>query len=179
MKKLLSLSALVALLSLPALAVPFTLDTANSKVDFAIKHLKLTQVDGKFTQFSGTIDFDIDAKQLKVLNGEVEVASVDTDNQKRDDHLRAPDIFDAQKYPKITFTMTKAENNKIYGDLTIRDKTKSITLDAKQIYNNGVLQIEATSKIKRSDFDVVWESNLQDSLVGDDLTIKLNLIAKQ
>ena len=129
MKKFLFISGLVAALSFPALAAPYALDSANSKVDFSVSHLKLTQVDGKFNKFSATIDYDSASQSLKVLEGVVDIASVDTANAKRDAHLQAEDMFDAKKYPNMTFKMTKFEAGKIYGDLTIRSTTKPIVLD--------------------------------------------------
>ena len=136
MKKFLFISGLVAALSFPALAAPYALDSANSKVDFSVSHLKLTQVDGKFNKFSATIDYDSASQSLKVLEGVVDIASVDTANAKRDAHLQAEDMFDAKKYPNMTFKMTKFEAGKIYGDLTIRSTTKPIVLDA-TIQPNG------------------------------------------
>ena len=179
MKKFLSISALIALFSLPSLAVPFMLDNAQSKVDFTIKHLQLKNVDGKFEKFNADIDFDPSAKKLNKLIGEVEVASVNTANTGRDDHLRANDIFDSAKYPKMTFVMTKCEKGKISGNLTIKGVTKPVSFDAKKEFDGKMLKINAQTQIKRSDFGVVWESNLKDSLVSDELTIKLNITAKQ
>lgn len=109
MKKFLLFSSLVATLSLPALATPYALDTANSKIDFSVSHLKLTQVDGKFNKFDAKIDFDTASNTLKILEGTVDIASVDTANPKRDAHLQDTDMFDAKTYPNMTFKMTKFE----------------------------------------------------------------------
>lgn len=177
MKKFLSISAFVALLGCPLLAQPYTLDSQNSKVDFQISHLKLTKVDGKFKKFSANIDYDLATKKLNILEGSVEIASVDTANTKRDEHLNAADIFDSKKYPNMTFKMTKFEAGKISGDLTIKGITKPIIFESTETLKDKTLQIQATATIKRSDFGVVWESNLKDSLVGDEVTILLTLIA--
>ena len=107
MKKLILASSLVATLGLSAFAEPFTLDMANSKVDFSVKHMKLTKVDGSFKTFSANIDYDSATKTLKTLDGAVEIASVDTANPKRDAHLNAPDMFDGAKYPTMQLKMTK------------------------------------------------------------------------
>ena len=177
MKKFLSISAFVAFLGCPLLAQPYMLDTNNSKVDFQISHLKLNKVDGKFSKFSANIDYDTASKSLKILEGSVEIASVDTANTKRDEHLKDTDIFDSKKYPTMNFKMTKFESGKIYGDLTIKGTTKPIMLESTETLNGETLQIQANATIKRSDFGVVWESNLKDSLVGDEVKILLTLIA--
>lgn len=177
MKKFLMFSSLVAALSLPALATPYVLDTANSKVDFQVSHLKLTQVDGKFNKFSANIDFDSASNALKVFEGVVDIASVDTANPKRDAHLQAPDMFDVKQYPNMSFKMTKFEADKIYGDLTIRSTTKPIVLDAKVQANGKVLDISATTSILRSEFDITWGNIFKDNSVGDEVKISLNLKA--
>ncbi len=177
MKKFLLFSSLVAALSLPALATPYALDNANSKVDFSVSHLKLTQVDGKFNKFNAKIDFDAASNTLKVLEGVVDIASVDTANPKRDAHLQDADMFDAKTYPNMTFKMTKFEAGKIYGDLTIRSTTKPIVLDAKVQPNGKTLEIHATTTILRSDFDVSWHNIFKDNAVGDEVKISLNLKA--
>ncbi|MDE5603623.1 MAG: YceI family protein [Helicobacter sp.] len=177
MRKILSISLIIISLSLSVLASPYVLDAAKSKVDFKIYHLKLSQVHGSFDKFEAVIDYDVSGNKLNVLEGKVEVASVDTANEKRDNHLRAEDIFNIKKYPNMTFKMTKFESGKIYGDLTIKGKTKAVILDSTIKNNGNILEILANTKVKRSDFDVVWESNLKDSLVSDELEIKLTLIS--
>lgn len=148
----------------------------SSQVGFEIKHLKLTKVEGSFKQFSGTVDYENGA--LNALDGSVEISSVDTGIQKRDDHLKANDIFDQAKFPQMSFKMTSFANGKMNGDLSIKGVSKPVVFDASIQENGNDLTIVATGTIKRSDFGVVWESNLQDSMVGDELTIKLNLLAK-
>lgn len=177
MKKFFLASSLVAALSLSAFAEPFTLDMANSKVDFSVKHMKLTKVDGSFKTFSANIDYDSKAKMLKALDGAVEIASVDTANPKRDAHLNAPDMFDGAKYPTMQFKMTKYEAGKIYGDLTIKEVTKPIMLDSKEMLNGKTLDIAASTQIKRSDFGLEWGNIFKDNAVSDEVTIMLNLKA--
>ena len=179
MKKFFCVFACFTFLSLPIFASSFALDHAKSNVDFTIVHLKLKDVNGKFKNFDGKIDFDVKAKKLNALSGEVEVASVDTANQKRDDHLRSDEIFNTAKFPKMTFVMTKYEEGKIYGDLTIKGITKSVAFKAQNNFDGKVLNIKAETQVKRSDFGVVWESSLKDSLLDDELVIKLNLNAKE
>lgn len=177
MKKLFMITTIFGALNLALFATPYTLDMAKSKVGFEISHLKLTKVEGNFSKFSGNIDYENNA--IKALDGTIDVASVDTSNQKRDDHLRAPDIFDVAKFPNMTFKMTKFENGKMYGKLTIKDTTKEVILDSQSKLNGKTLEINANTTIKRSDFGVVWESSLKDSLVGDEVKLILTLVANQ
>ncbi|MDE5592296.1 MAG: YceI family protein [Helicobacter sp.] len=162
---------------MPTLSSPYALDVKKSKVDFFIQHLKLSEVHGKFDKFSAVIDYDLKTNRLNVLEGIVDVSSVDTANQKRDDHLRAEDIFHVEQYPNMTFKMTSVTNDKIFGDLMIKGITKPVAFDSVIKSRGNALEITATTKIKRSDFGVVWESSLKDSLVNDDLQIKLTIIA--
>lgn len=156
-------------------AAPYTLDKTNSAVTFNVSHLKLTRVDGRFKDFSGTIDYD--AGKLNVLEGMVTIKSIDTANAKRDAHLNEAELFDSAKYPNITFKMTKFEGNKIYGDLTIRDTTRPVVFDSKIADNGSTLNIDATTSIKRSEFGISWEGVFQDNAVGEEVNIVLNLRA--
>ncbi|MCI5969295.1 YceI family protein [Helicobacter sp.] len=175
MKKFFLTSSLLAALSLPVLAAPYQLDTTNSKVGFTIKKKGgLVTVNGEFKTFAGEIDYD--GAKLNVFSGEIDVASVDTKEQKRDNELRSSDVFDAQKFPKMTFKMAKYEAGKIHGDLTIKDVTKQVTLNAEEKLNGNVLEISANGMIKRSDFDLEW-GVFQNVLVSDDVVINLNLKA--
>lgn len=175
MKTILKASLLASLLGVSVFAVPYNLDTQKSQVGFSVKHLKLTSVEGKFQKFSGKIDYDGGA--LKVFEGTAETASIDTQIQKRDDHLRSEEIFNAQKFPQLTFVATSFGEGKISGNLTIKGTTKPVSLDAKIQENNGVLSIQAKTTVKRSDFGLVWESSLKDSMVSDEVQIILNLQA--
>lgn len=177
MKKFVLASSLVAALNLSAFAEPFALDVANSKVDFSVKHMKLTKVDGTFKAFSANIDYDSATKTLKALDGAVEITSVDTANPKRDAHLNAPDMFDSAKYPTMQFKMTKYEAGKIYGDLTIRETTKPVVLDSKETLNGKTLDIAASTQIKRSDFGLEWGNIFKDNAVSDEVAITLNFKA--
>lgn len=177
MKKFFLLSSLFVVLAFPALATPYQLDVANSKVGFTIKKKAgLITVDGEFKTFNGEIDYDSATKTLNVFNGEVNVSSVDTKEQKRDDELRSSDVFDAQKYPTMSFKMAYHKEGKIHGDLTIKDVTKHIVLDAEEKLNGGMLEISANTTIKRSDFGLEW-GVFRNVLVGDDVVINLNLKA--
>ncbi|WP_299545934.1 YceI family protein [uncultured Helicobacter sp.] len=177
MKKFFLVSGLVVALGFPALAVQYAIDVANSKVGFSVKHIKITKVDGVFKNFSATIDYDDATKSFKVLEGEIDMTSVNTENAKRDAHLQAPDMFDAKKFPKMSFKMTKYEAGKIYGDLTIKDTTKSVVLTSKEVLKGKALDVTAQSVIKRSEFGLEWGSIFKDNAVSDEVEITLHLKA--
>ena len=174
MKKFLLSALAAAALMASANAASYEVDP-SSKIGFSVKHLKLMSVEGSFDKFSGMIDYD--AGKITALTGAVEVASVDTQNQKRDDHLKAADIFDQAKFPQMTFKMTEFKDGKMTGDLSIKGTTKSVTFDTTTKMDGNKLLVDATGQVKRSDFGTVWESNLKDSMAGDEVTIKLNLVA--
>lgn len=177
MKKFLFVSSLVAALSFPALAAPYAIDVANSKVGFSVKHIKITKVDGVFKNFSANIDYDSATKSFKTLEGEIDMTSVDTQNAKRDAHLQAPDMFDAQKFPKMFFKMTEYEAGKIHGDLTIRDVTRHVVLTSKETLKDKTLEVSAQTMIKRSEFGLEWGSVFKDNAVSDEVEISLSLKA--
>ena len=159
-------------------------DKAHSKVGFAITHLMISEVEGHFS------DFDITATASDTFGDaefmvDIKTTSIDTDNGRRDDHLRSADFFDAEKYPSITFKSTGYEKTgdktfRLTGDLTMHGVTKPITLEGKV---NGVITDQRSQKLKaglkltgtinRLDFGVGGET----ASLGDevDLTIHLEM----
>ncbi|OUR70526.1 hypothetical protein A9Q76_07220, partial [Arcobacter sp. 31_11_sub10_T18] len=97
----------------------YNVDTAHSNVGFKVKHLMISNVSGKFDQFKGSFVYDEKTKLVKSLTGTINVASVNTDNAKRDGHLKSADFFDAAKFPNIEFTLDKIEGDYAYGSLSI------------------------------------------------------------
>lgn len=165
----------------------YSIDPMHSKVGFEIPHLVISSVEGKFKTFTGTLVLDEKIEKSK-LNAEVDIASIDTSVDDRDKHLKSPDFFDAVKYPKMTFVSTavtgKADAFKLVGDLTIKDKTKSVTFDAKYLgtvkdaYGNTKAAFTATTKISRKEFGLTWSKMVEAGpVVGDEVTIKLNIQA--
>lgn len=124
-------------------------DPAHSKVGFGITHLMISQVEGLFSDFevtaTATESFD-DA----TFSVDIKTASIDTDNERRDNHLKSPDFFDAETYPSITFESTSFEKTgdktfKFMGDLTIHGTTKKVTLDGTV---NGIITDQRSNKLK-------------------------------
>ncbi len=175
------------LAAMPAYATPYDLDADHSDVSFTVKHMMISNVRGSFHQVMGVLDLDDKDASKSTLNVTVQVGSIDTRVQKRDDHLRSPDFLDATKFPTITFKSTKVvkagKGLKVSGDLTIRDVTKPVTLvvtgpskPVKDPFGMTRVAVSATGKINRKDFGLGWNKNLETGgvLVGDDVAIEIN-----
>ena len=173
-----------ALLIVPAFSFGKTLDVdpAHSTIAFEATHLKVSKVPGRFTEFSGKIELDEKNITKSTVDFSVNVASITTSVSKRDDHLRSADFFDATKFPKATFksTMIKKSGSgyAVTGDLTIRDVTKKLTLQAKNVgkvedpmSKTWKYVFSATGKINRKDFGVNYGP---DAVVGDNVDLWIN-----
>lgn len=169
-------------------ATQWTIDKAHSSVGFSVRHLVISNVRGTFGDFTGNINFEPDKLESGVAEMTVQVASVDTDDAKRDEHLRSGDFFDAAQFPVMTFKSTKihdvSDNEfKMTGNLSIRDVTEEVTFDcvfhgvAKDPGGNIKAGFTATAKINRQDFNVKWNRTLDAGgvVVGDEVTITLEL----
>lgn len=187
-KTALTVLALTLALGLVSKAETWSIDKAHSSVGFTVSHMVISKVNGKFDDFDATVSFD--GKDLKAASVEatVQIASVDTDNEKRDEHLRSGDFFDAENHPTMTFKSTKIEPGtdnefKMTGDLTIRGVTKPVTFDAKlngttnDPWGNTRAGFSATAEINRQDFGVSWSSVLDNGglVVSDNVTINLEI----
>lgn len=193
MKKLM-MTGLVTLMTLPAFAksIPagtYTIDAAHSKIGFEATHLVIATVEGRFKKFEGTIVIDEKLNKSKATL-DVDVASIDTDNSQRDDHLKSPDFFDAAKTPKLLFVTKKivgtADKLKLVGDLTIKGKTQEVTLDVKYLgdvndaYGNHKVVFSGEGKIKRKDFGLNWNSMVEAGpVVGDEITLSIKIEANK
>jgi polyisoprenoid-binding protein YceI len=164
----------------------WTIDQAHTNVGFAIKHLGLSTVRGHFASFEGQID--IDPADLTRATGtvEIDVASIDTGQPDRDVHLRSADFFEVEKYPKLSFTVKRVtgggETWKVVGDLTIRDVTREVELDAEfagegvDPYGNRKIGGSLTGSISRGDFGLKWNVPAQAAgglLVGDRVKLEI------
>lgn len=165
----------------------YNLDPAHSKVGFEIPHLVISTVEGKFTQFDGQIIVK-DKFEKSEITANIDVASIDTSNTKRDDHLKSPDFFDVKKFPKMTFKSTsiegKPDSYKMNGDLTIHGVTKKVTLDGKYLgaikdgYGQNKVAFTAKLTISRKDFGLIWNSMVEAGpTVGDAVSIDLKIEA--
>lgn len=184
-----ALAVAFALGAATAGATTYAVNREHTSVNFRVKHL-FTYVEGRFRTFEGTIVFDPDAPEKTVVTGSIDAASIDTNVEKRDNHLRSADFFDVERYPKITFRSTKvtdidrtAQTAKIHGTLTIKDVTKPVVLDAKFLgaatdpWGNKKAGFSATTTINRKDFGLNWNEVLETGgvLVGEEVEIRLEV----
>jgi len=167
-----------------ALADSYTIDKAHTTLGFSVKHMVVSSTKGKFQDFTGTIEAGADGVPSKA-SATIKAASLDTDNEDRDKHLRSPDFFDADKFPEVTFESTKIEKTgdgaTITGNLTIRGVTKEIALPVSlsgpvtDPWGNVRIGLEGSTKINRKDFGMIWNKTLDaGGLVVDD-TVKIDV----
>ena len=177
MKKI-SLGLLSIFAASSLFAGTYSVDTTNSNAGFTVKHMMVSNVTGKIKDISGTFEYDEKANTLVSVEGELNVSSIDTADEKRDAHLRADDIFDAKKFPKISFKSTKVENDVVYGDLTIKGITKNIKLN---LENGGAVGTKSgfalSGKINRSEFGVTWNKILETGgvAVSDEVVLTIDI----
>ncbi|MCK6550448.1 YceI family protein [Myxococcota bacterium] len=166
----------------------WTLDAAHTTVGFSVRHMMITNVRGAFQKVSGEATYDTARPEASTVKATIEVASIDTRDEKRDGHLKSPDFFDVERYPTITFTSTGVKRDGdallVAGDLTIHGVTRPVTLKVDEVSAElqdpwGMRRIGATAKtkIKRSDFGMTWNAALEAGgiLVGDEISIDLEV----
>jgi polyisoprenoid-binding protein YceI len=190
--KNLKISMLLLLLLFSYLAATaqttWRVDAAHSKVQFTISHMVISEVTGRFKDFDVTITNTGNDFANSKVNAIIKTASISTDNDKRDVHLKSGDFFDAEKFPEITFvskSFVKTEKDvyKITGDLTMHGITKSVVLNAKlsgemkDPWGNSMSAFKATTSLSRKDFGIVWNKTLEAGgfLVGENVDITINL----
>jgi polyisoprenoid-binding protein YceI len=167
----------------------YSIDKAHSELTFQVRHL-LTKVRGRFSDFSGTIEYDEENPERSQVNVEVQAASIDTNERDRDVHLRSADFFDVEKMPALTFRSTGIQRTSdgtfaVTGDLTIHGVTRSVSFDAfllgkaKDPWGNERIAFEAETTINRKDFGLTWNAALETGgfLVGDEVTISVSVQA--
>jgi polyisoprenoid-binding protein YceI len=188
MKKLITILAVAISTSLMAQSSTWKVDNSHSNVKFTVSHLVISEVDGTFRTYSGSINSskaDFDGATIEFT---VDVASVNTDNEMRDNHLKGDDFFNAEKFPKMTFKSTSfkkknGNNYELEGDLTIRDVTKKVKFDVvyggttKDPYGNIKAGFKATGKVNRKEYGLKWSvmTEAGGAVVGDIVDVKLNL----
>jgi polyisoprenoid-binding protein YceI len=164
------------------------LDPAHSNAQFSVRHLGISNVQGEFTKLTGTVQLDDQDVSKSTVNATIDVNSLDTRVQNRDNDLKSDHFFDVAKYPTITFQSTKIVSTgegtaKMTGNLTLHGVTKEVTFDVtgptKVIQVMGTRRgASATIKINRQDFGMVFMSNAMpggDQMIGDTVTITLDI----
>jgi len=168
----------------------YTIDASHSRVGFIARHAMVTKVRGQFADFAGTAHIDVEDPTKSAAQVTLKVASIETGNGQRDEHLRTNDFFDAPTFPEITFTSTKVEATgpgevRMTGDLTIKGTTKPVVIDweatgtAVDPYNNVRAGFEGKAVINRSDFGVTWNAALEAGgvLVSEKITLEFDISA--
>ncbi len=187
MKRLLVLTAfLTSVVGIHA-QTQYQLDRSHSNVLFTVSHLIVSEVTGSFRDFDATITTMKEDFSDAVVQVNIKTASIDTDNERRDNHLRSDDFFLSEKHPEITFKSrsfrkTGDKTFVISGDLTMRGITKAIDLDA--VYNGEVKDPwgniktgwKATGRVNRFDYGLKWNSLMETggAVVGQDVDITIN-----
>ena len=168
----------------------YTLDPTHTRLGFVARHAMVTKVRGSFSDFTGTAVLDFDDPSRSTAEVIVQVASIDTRQEQRDQHLRTNDFFDAPTFPEITFRSTKVEKTggddfALTGDLTIKGVTKAVTIEfehtgaATDPYNNQRVGFEGTAVINRSDWGIAFNAALETGgvLVSDKITLEFDISA--
>jgi polyisoprenoid-binding protein YceI len=178
-----------AALAAPVFAADvYDLDAAHTTIGFSAKHLMVSSTKGVFDEFTGTIE--VDPADLTTMKASAKIAakSINTKNQKRDDHLRGPDFFEVAKYPDIKFETTKVEKSGeeyiLTGNLTMKDVTKEISFPIEisgfvtDPWGNQRMGFEGSTKINRKDWHINFSGTLDNGgvVVSDD--IKLDISAE-
>lgn len=193
MSRLVSTIAFVLLVGLSGSAwADWQIDPAHSRVGFSVRHMMVSNTKGEFTKFSGVVQLDDKQLQKSQVTFELEAASVDTRDAKRDEHLRSPDFFDVAKHPKITFASTriqKAGKNKykVTGNLSLHGVTKPVTVDVvlsdpvKSPWGFRVRGVKVEGEIDRKAFGITWNKALDAGgfAVGDTVSIDIDLELKE
>jgi len=167
----------------------WSVDQAHSSVEFRVKHMMISTVRGRFREFEGTIEAAVDYHQSKA-RGTVEAASIDTNEARRDDHLRSADFFDVEHHPLITFESTTIEhvekgNYRVDGELTMHGETRPVEFE---VTVHGVTQdpqgqsrvgLEIRGTLSRGAFGLRWQQALETGgvVVGDEVRVSADISA--
>lgn len=167
----------------------WTIDAAHSEIGFSVKHMMISKVKGSFTSFDATVEANEEDLNGALIDFKIDVASINTNNTDRDNHLLSADFFDAETYPEIKFTANeiakKGEEYELTGDLTIKGITRPATFEVEyggkgtNPWGVEVVAFSAEGKVNRKDFGLTWNQALETGgvMVGEDIKISLELEA--
>jgi polyisoprenoid-binding protein YceI len=170
-------------------ATTWNLDPAHSTAEFKVRHMMISWVKGKFTGLSGALTLHESDHAYSGVEATIDVATITTGADDRDNHLKSADFFDAAQFPTINFKSTRVESKgkgefAVTGDLTMHGITKPVTFSVEQLsepskdpWGNQRIGIEAITKVNRKDFGLNWNTALETGgvLVGEDVTITLDV----
>jgi polyisoprenoid-binding protein YceI len=169
----------------------WAIDTAHSSVDFVVRHMVVSRTRGTFTDWNGMIEVDSANPLAASVTATIAVASLDTRDKKRDEHLLSPEFFDAAAYPTITFQSRRitlvGESLEVTGDLTIHGQTRALTLQVdynglnRDPWGNARVHYSARATLHRKDFEIGWNQVLEAGgvLIGELVTIEIEIEALQ
>ncbi len=166
-------------------AAMYTIDPAHTTVGFRIRHMGIAFVEGEFDEFAGTITFDPNNLSATRADVTVKTTSIDTDVERRDNHLRSADFFDVESYPEMTFTSTSVQPTgptsfRLLGNLTMKGNTKPVAFDVEAAgpitTDQGArIGFHATTEIDRRDFGITWGSDMPSGVPSVGNTVQLVL----
>ncbi len=142
----------------------WAIDPTHSEISFKVKHMMISTVRGFFKDFNASVEAESDDFKDAKIEFSAKIDSINTKNEDRDAHLKSDDFFNAEKYPEMTFKSTAFDGETLTGDLTIRDVTKSVTLDvdfngvAVDPYGQTKAGFEVRGEINRKEFNLTWSA---------------------
>ena len=166
----------------------YQIDSAHSAAHFSVRHMMIANVRGEFTKVTGKFTYDPQNPTDSTIEAVIDVASLHTNDPDRDQHLKSPEFFDADRFPQITFRSKSVAPDDgeliVHGDLTIHGVTHDITLhvegpseEAKDPWGNTRVGATATGKLNRKDFGLTWNVALETGgvLVGEEIKLSLDV----
>ena len=164
------------------------IDNSHSQITFSVRHMMISNVHGRFENFTGSVNFDPKNPTASSVSVEIDADSINTRDAQRDGHLKSPDFLNAAEFPTLTFKSNRVEqvddsHGKIYGDLTIRGVTRPVVLDteyagtSKSPWGTTSAGFSASTRISRKDWGLEWNVALETGgwLVGDSVNINIEL----
>jgi polyisoprenoid-binding protein YceI len=164
------------------------IDPSHSQIEFSVRHMMISNVRGRFEEFSGTVEFDEENPEATRIEVKIDAASINTRDEKRDAHLKSDDFLNAEEYPYLTYVSRSVEKVgdkrfRVIGDLTIRDVTREVPLDveyqglAKSPWGTVSVGFSAHAKVDRTKWGLTWNAALETGgiLVGNDVKIDIEL----
>lgn len=161
----------------------WSIDPTHSEITFKVKHMMISTLTGQFEDFQATAKTDGEDFKNADIEFSAKTESINTKNADRDQHLKGDDFFNSEKFPELKFTSTSFDGEKLVGDLTIRDVTKEITLDAElngiavDPYGQTKAGFEMNGQINRKDFNLTWSAVTEAGsiVVSDKVKLVMNV----
>jgi len=166
----------------------WTIDKSHSEIQLSVRHMMISKVRGRFESFSGTVDFNEENPAASAVDVTIDASTINTRDAQRDGHLKSADFLNAEEFPALSFKSKRVEvlgenKGRIYGDLTIRDISREVVLDAeytgqaKSPWGTTSAGFSATTSFDRKDWGLGWNQALETGgiLVGDKVDVSIDL----